>query len=82
MIVYVVIKGHRSETRVSSSEIEASRCAEVEKDSQRKEKYTPPNRMSTSLSPFIQSHTSRIVSTQAMGCACVQCFAAGISLVA
>src|SRR5271155_1931551 len=72
MIVYVVIKGHRSETRVSSSEIEASRCAEVEKDRQRKrEKYISKTECPPP-SPHYSSRTSRIVSTQVMGCACVQ----------
>ena len=81
MIVYVVIKGHRSETRVSSSEIEAGRCAEVEKNRQRKEKYPTSNRMSTSL-PFLSSGTSRISKHPGHGLCLCAVFAAGISLVA
>src|SRR5271155_398938 len=81
MIVYVVIKGHRSETRVSSSEIEASRCAEVEKDRQRKKKYTSPNRMSTSFSPSFKSYKPYSKHPSHGLCLCAV-FAAGISLVA
>jgi hypothetical protein len=53
MIVYVVTKGHRSETRISSSEIEASRCAEVEKDRQRK-KEIYHSKQNVHLLPFSQ----------------------------
>jgi hypothetical protein len=80
MIVYVV-KGHRSETRVSSSEIEASRCAEAEKDRQRKEKYNTQNRMSTSFSPLFKSYKLYSKHPSHGLCLCAV-FAAGISLVA
>jgi hypothetical protein len=46
MIVYVVIKGHRSETRVSSPEIEAIRCAGVKEKAPPKEDLSmPPSSM-------------------------------------
>jgi hypothetical protein len=44
MIVYVVRKGHRSETRLSSPEIEAIRCAGV-KESTKGNSVNAPSSM-------------------------------------